>query len=140
MLHKVVKTIDFCYGHRLLDYEGKCRHLHGHNGLLEVEIESESLDHRGMVMDFSDLRRMVKDWVDKNLDHKMLLHKDDPVVALLSEMGEPFYPMDDNPTAENILKHIYRQMRKEGLMVSEMRLWETPSSYASYREEYEWKE
>ena len=92
MLHKVVKTIDFCYGHRLLDYEGKCRHLHGHNGLLEVEIESESLDHRGMVMDFSDLRGVVKDWVDRNLDHKMLLHKDDPVADLLSEMGEPFYP------------------------------------------------
>ena len=123
MLHKVVKTIDFCYGHRLLDYEGKCRHLHGHNGLLEVEIESESLDHRGMVMDFSDLRGVVKDWVDRNLDHKMLLHKDDPVASLLSEMGEPFYPMEDNPTAENILKHIYRQIRKEGLMVSEMRLW-----------------
>ena len=140
MLHKVVKTIDFCYGHRLLDYQGKCRHLHGHNGLLEVEIESDSLDHRGMVMDFNDLRRVVKDWVDRNLDHKMLLHKDDPVAALLSEMGEPFYPMDDNPTAENILKHIYRQVRKEGLMVSEMRLWETSSSYASYREEYEWKE
>ncbi len=140
MLHKVVKTIDFCYGHRLLDYQGKCRHLHGHNGLLEVEIESDSLDHRGMVMDFNDLRGVVKDWVDRNLDHKMLLHKDDPVAALLSEMGEPFYPMDDNPTAENILKHIYRQVRKEGLMVSEMRLWETPSSYASYREEQEWNE
>ena len=135
MLHKVVKTIDFCYGHRLLDYEGKCRHLHGHNGLLEVAIESDSLDHRGMVMDFNDLRGVVKDWVDRNLDHKMLLHKDDPVADLLSEMGEPFYPMDDNPTAENILKHIYRQIRKEGLMVSEMRLWETPSSYTSYREE-----
>lgn len=140
MLHKVVKTIDFCYGHRLLDYEGKCRHLHGHNGLLEVEIESESLDHRGMVMDFSDLRGVVKDWVDRNLDHKMLLHKDDPVASILSEMGEPFYPMEDNPTAENILKHIYRQIRKEGLMVSEMRLWETPSSYASYREESQWNE
>ena len=140
MLHKVVKTIDFCYGHRLLDYEGKCRHLHGHNGLLEVEIESDSLDHRGMVMDFNELRGVVKDWVDRNLDHKMLLHKDDPVAGFLSEMGEPFYPMDDNPTAENILKHIYRQIRKEGLMVSEMRLWETPSSYASYREEREWNE
>ena len=140
MLHKVVKTIDFCYGHRLLDYDGKCRHLHGHNGLLEVEIESDSLDHRGMVMDFNDLRGVVKDWVDGNLDHKMLLHKDDPVAAVLSEIGEPFYPMDDNPTAENILKHIYRQVKKEGLMISEMRLWETSSSYASYREEYEWKE
>ncbi len=135
MLHKVVKTIDFCYGHRLLDYDGKCRHLHGHNGLLEVEIQSDSLDRRGMVMDFSDLRSVVKDWVDANLDHKMLLHKDDPVAALLSEMGEPFYAMDDNPTAENISKHIFRQVRNAGLAVSEVRLWETPSSYASYREE-----
>ena len=134
MLHKVTKAIEFCYGHRLLDYDGKCRHLHGHNGLLEVDVEAEALDSRGMLMDFSELRDKVKGWVDAHLDHKMLLCRRDPVVPLLTDVGEPLYLMDDNPTAENISRHIYQQVRQMGLNVAEVRLWETPSSYASYRE------
>ena len=59
-VHRVTKTIDFCYGHRLLDYDGKCRYLHGHNALLEVDIESDSLDELGMVIDFGDVRDLVK--------------------------------------------------------------------------------
>ena len=135
MAHRVTKTIEFCYGHRLLDYEGKCRYLHGHNGLLEVEVEAEGLDPRGMVMDFSDLRDLVKGWVDAHLDHQMLLWRRDSVAPLLKQLGEPFYLMDENPTAENISKLIYRQMRQMGLKVSAVRLWETPTSYATYRED-----
>jgi hypothetical protein len=52
-LHRVTKLIDFCYGHRLMNYDGKCRHLHGHNGRLEVDLESRELDRLGMVLDFS---------------------------------------------------------------------------------------
>ena len=55
-MFKVTKHIDFCYGHRLLNYDGQCRHLHGHNGRVEVDIESEKLDERGMVHDFSDIK------------------------------------------------------------------------------------
>ena len=40
-MHRVTKTVDFCYGHRLFDYDGQCRHLHGHKGLLAVDVESE---------------------------------------------------------------------------------------------------
>ena len=131
--HGVTKTIDFCYGHRLLDYEGKCRHLHGHNGLLEVDVEAEYLDEQGMVMDFGDVRDVVKGWVDENLDHRMVLWSRDPVVPVLTDMGEPLYLIDENPTAENIAKLIFDQVRGQGLALSEVRLWETPSSYASYR-------
>ena len=134
MVHKVTKAIEFCYGHRLLDYDGKCRHLHGHNGLLEVDVEAEALDSRGLLMDFGELRDLVKGWVDAHLDHKMLLCRRDPVVPVLTEMSEPLYLMDENPTVENISKHIYQQVRQMGLKVAEVRLWETPSSYASYRE------
>ncbi|MBM3939665.1 MAG: 6-carboxytetrahydropterin synthase [SAR202 cluster bacterium] len=134
-VHKVTKTIDFCYGHRLLDYDGKCRHLHGHNGLLEVDVTSERLDGLGMVMDFTDIREIVKGWVDANLDHRMLLSRRDPVVPMLQGIGEPLYLLDDNPTAENIAKLIFREVREQGLQVSEVRLWETPNSYATYRED-----
>jgi 6-pyruvoyltetrahydropterin/6-carboxytetrahydropterin synthase len=132
--HKVTKTVDFCYGHRLIEYDGKCKHLHGHNGLLEVDLEADSLDSLGMVMDFTQVRDIVKDWVDENLDHKMLLHRDDPVAQILKDIGEPVYLLDGNPTAENIAMHIYHQAHNQGLEVAEIRLWESPSSYATYRE------
>ena len=132
--HKVTKIIDFCYGHRLMEYDGKCKHLHGHNGLLEVDLEADSLDSRGMVMDFTQVRDIVKNWVDENLDHKMLLRHDDPVAPLLKELGEPIHLLDGNPTAENIAMHIYHQAHRQGLKVAEIRLWESPSSYATYRE------
>ena len=48
-MFQVTREIDFCYGHRLLNYEGKCKYLHGHNGRVVITIEAEKLDHRGMV-------------------------------------------------------------------------------------------
>jgi 6-pyruvoyltetrahydropterin/6-carboxytetrahydropterin synthase len=133
-MFKVTKHIEFCYGHRLLNYEGKCRHLHGHNGRVEVDIQTEKLDPRGMVRDFSEIREAIKNWIDETLDHRMLLHKDDPILPMLKQHGELFYAMDENPTAENIAKLIFLHTRKTGLPVVEVRVWETPTSYATYRD------
>jgi 6-pyruvoyl tetrahydropterin synthase/QueD family protein len=68
-----VKRIDFCYGHRLLDYDGICKHPHGHNAVAEIEVRTDELDNRNMVCDFSDIKRIVKGWIDRELDHKMVL-------------------------------------------------------------------
>lgn len=133
-MFKVTKHIDFCYGHRLLNYEGMCRHLHGHNARVEIDIEAETLDERGMVYDFSDIKEVVKSWVDATLDHRMLLNKADPMIPVLRERGEQFFIMDGNPTAENIAKLIFKFARKQKLPVTEVRLWETPTSFAAYRE------
>ncbi len=130
--HAVVKVIDFCYGHRLLDYEGKCRHLHGHNGRLEIEVRAAQVDARGMVVDFGDIRDAAKGWVDANLDHRMVLSERDPAVPALRGLGEPLFLMTDNPTAENIARLVFDHLRDEGLDVAEVRLWETPDSFASY--------
>src|SRR5688572_7175939 len=105
-MFRVSREIDFCYGHRLLNYDGKCRFLHGHNGHAVIAIEAASLDERGMVMDFTDIKRYVAAWIDENLDHRMLLHKDDPYVPILKDLGEPLFLMDENPTAENIARLI----------------------------------
>jgi 6-pyruvoyltetrahydropterin/6-carboxytetrahydropterin synthase len=133
-MFRVTREIDFCYGHRLLDYEGKCRYLHGHNGRAVIAIEADSLDHRGMVLDFSDIKRVVSDWIDKNLDHRMILHRDDPAREALTKLGEPLYLLDVNPTAENIAKVIYDFTRTQGFPIVECHLWETPHCYATYRE------
>ena len=132
--HSVTKIIDFAYGHRLINYDGKCRFLHGHNGILEVDIATDKLDDCGMVVDFGDVRNLVKGWIDHNLDHRMILCRDDPMAEVLLELNEPVYLMDANPTAENITQHIFTVTREMGLNIVEARLWETPTSYATYRE------
>jgi 6-pyruvoyltetrahydropterin/6-carboxytetrahydropterin synthase len=133
MPFRVSREIDFCYGHRLLNYDGKCKYLHGHNGRAIITIESASLDERGMVMDFSDIKHFVSTWIDEKLDHRMLLHKSDPAVPLLQKMGEPLFLMDENPTAENIAKLIYDFTASRGFPIVECQLWETPKCFATYR-------
>ena len=132
-MYKVMKTVSFCYGHRLLNYEGKCRHLHGHNADVVITLESEVLDDRGMLVDFTDIKAVVKGWLDKELDHTLLLCRDDPVLPMLEQAGERVFVMDSNPTAENIARLIFEFVARQGFPVVEVSLWETGTSCASYR-------
>jgi 6-pyruvoyltetrahydropterin/6-carboxytetrahydropterin synthase len=131
--YQVTKTIEFSYGHRLLNHNGKCRYLHGHNGMLEIDVEADALDEMGMVIDFTAVNEVVKTWVDGNLDHRMLLCREDPMVPVMQDADEPLYVMDENPTAENIAALVYKAAHKSGLKVSEVRLWETSTSRAAYK-------
>ncbi len=132
-MYQVTREIRFCYGHRLLNYDGKCRHLHGHNGRAVITIAAARLDQLGMVMDFTRIKEVVQGWIDEFLDHRMLLHKDDPVLPDLRRQGEPVFVMDVNPTAENIAKLIYDFTKAQGFPVTEVRLWETDHCFATYR-------
>jgi 6-pyruvoyltetrahydropterin/6-carboxytetrahydropterin synthase len=131
-MYLVTKRIDFCYGHRLLDYDGICKHPHGHNAVVEVDVRTDRLDARNMVADFSDIKRLVKGWIDRELDHKMILREDDPLVAPLESLGEPVFKLESNPTVERIAKLIFDMTRDQGLDVVAVRVWETPTSFASY--------
>ena len=132
-MYSVTKRIDFCYGHRLLNYDGVCKHPHGHNAVAEVEVRTESLDDRHMVCDFSDIKRKIKGWIDRELDHKMILHRDDPLIAPLRELGEPVFVSDENPTVEHIARLIFDQTRDHGFPVVRVTVWETPTSFAAYQ-------
>ena len=132
-MYSVTKRIDFCYGHRLLNYDGVCKHPHGHNAVVEIEIRTESLDERHMVCDFSDIKRDIKGWIDRELDHKMILHRDDPLIGALESLGEPVFISDENPTVECIAKLIYEAGIRSKFPVSRVTVWETPTSFATYR-------
>lgn len=133
-MFQVTQNIEFCYGHRLLNYAGKCRHLHGHNGRAVIVLEAESLDDRGMLVDFSDIKASVRTWIDDELDHRMILNEADPVIDYLKSQGEPLKLISDNPTAENIAKLIYEFTKSQGFPVKEVSLWETPKAFATYSE------
>lgn len=133
-MFRVTKIIDFCYGHRLLKYNGPCAHPHGHNGRVEIELAADTLDEKGMVQDFSEIKNKIKTWIDSNLDHRMLLNQSDVMIPFLKEHRDPYFVMEENPTAENIAKLIYRYAKSQGFPVYEVRLWETESSFAVYRD------
>ena len=134
-MYLVTKRIDFCYGHRLLDYDGICKHPHGHNAVAEIDVRTDALDRRNMVADFSDIKRLVKGWIDQELDHKMILRQDDPLVGPLRELGEPMYLLESNPTVERIARLIFEKTQELGFRVVSVRVWETPSSFAAYSTE-----
>jgi 6-pyruvoyltetrahydropterin/6-carboxytetrahydropterin synthase len=131
-MYLVTKRIEFCYGHRLLDYDGVCKHPHGHNAVAEIDVRTDRLDARNMVADFSDIKRLVKGWIDRELDHKMILRQDDPLVAPLKALGEPMYLLESNPTVERIARLIFEKTAELGFHVVSVRVWETPSSFAAY--------
>ena len=118
-MYSVTKRIDFCYGHRLLDYDGICKHPHGHNAVAEIEVRTGELDGRNMVCDFSDIKRVVKGWIDRELDHKMVLRHDDPLVKPLQQLKEPVYVVDSNPTVELIARMIFDYAIGQGLPLCE---------------------
>ena len=88
---KISKSFEFNYGHRIatqelnaefsLDQQCKCRHLHGHTASIEVCLQSNKLKD-GFVTDFYHLN-WLKEWINKNIDHKFIIDKNDPLVGML---------------------------------------------------------
>jgi 6-pyruvoyltetrahydropterin/6-carboxytetrahydropterin synthase len=85
-----------------------------------------------MVYDFSEIKETIKAWLDRELDHRMLLRADDPLVPVLKNMGEPYVVMDQNPTAEAIARLIFEFTAAQGFPLTQVRLWETETSCATY--------
>lgn len=133
-MYKIKKTFHLAYGHRLLNYKGKCENLHGHNGVVEVMLKSGELNSEMMVMDFTELGKTIKAWLDENLDHKVILAKADPLAPVLRDQGQACFLTEANPTAEILAKLVYDAARAMKLPVHKVAFWETPTAMASYRE------
>jgi len=114
---EITKIITFDSCHNLLNYNGKCRNLHGHTYKLEITVRNRVDLHSGMVMDFGTLKNIINKYVIEPLDHKYLNDE-------LPEF---------NPTAEVMCDWIWRQLEFEGKLkgLYEVKLWETPNSNAS---------
>ncbi|MBM3745687.1 MAG: 6-carboxytetrahydropterin synthase QueD [Acidobacteria bacterium] len=115
----------FSAAHALRGYQGKCERVHGHNYRVRVSLQAEQLDPAGLVMDFVDVRALLRDLLEP-FDHRLL--NDVP----------PFDTL--NPTAENMARHFFvglsRRISAQGprVRVAEVRVWETEAATAAYRE------
>lgn len=131
-MYTVIREVHFSYGHRLVGHQGKCRHVHGHNGRVQIEVASEKLDSLGMVIDFSEISRTIGKWIDENLDHVLILWEKDSLVPVLKDRGEKILVVEENPTAEYLARRIFEEARKLKLPIAKVTFWETNDSCASY--------
>lgn len=131
-MYSVSKTFQFCYGHRLLREGGKCKSLHGHTAKATFFLKSQDLDERGMVVHFDKLKETLGKWIAENLDHALLISRDDPVVKSLDESREKYLALPSNPTAENIAKLLFDKALEFKLPVYMVEIWESDTSRASY--------
>lgn len=128
------RRIEFDAAHRLVNHEGKCRHLHGHRYVVDITCES-TLDSVGRVVDFGVVKQLVGGWVDETLDHGTILNETDTdLVELCERKGWKFYRMQVNPTVENLARLIHNKSRalliQSGVEVTHVRVYETPNGWA----------
>ena len=109
------RKLEFDAGHRLINHEGKCKNYHGHRYVVEVTcgvVPSGSLDSVGRVVDFSVMKTVFGSWIDKHLDHGMVLQKDDPFIDALRCINSKLFIMEHNPTAENMVKLLFHHANR----------------------------
>ena len=113
----------FAAGHALRNYRGKCENVHGHNYKVQLTVRGGELDGAGLLVDFVELKRVLNQVIDR-LDHRFL--NDVPPFDVL------------NPSAENMARYFHEEVSRgmgarQGVAVSEVKIWETDTSCATYR-------
>jgi len=118
-MYEVKVNLDFSSAHNLRAYKGKCEALHGHNWNVEIIVRSKNVNQIGMVVDFHDLKKILKE-ILVDLDHVYL--------------NEIEFFKEKNPTSENIAKYIYDKIKEKEPLLNLVRvnIWETSNSMASY--------
>ncbi|MCG8699481.1 MAG: 6-carboxytetrahydropterin synthase [Bacteroidales bacterium] len=106
MNYVLKKIYTFEAAHRLIkNYSGKCNNNHGHSYRVAIEIEATELDNRDMVIDFNETK-ILKQWIDDNLDHASILWKEDPLIPLLKQLNNKLFITEESPTSEYLAKII----------------------------------
>jgi 6-pyruvoyltetrahydropterin/6-carboxytetrahydropterin synthase len=106
------RKLEFDSAHRVMEHESKCKMLHGHRYVLEASFGTKELDKIGRVIDFGLIREILGKWIDDNFDHTTILYeKDKNLGENISKItGQKIYYMTENPTAENIAKHLFEDI------------------------------
>lgn len=125
-MYEVTVEDSFAAGHYLRNYKGKCENPHGHNYKVRVTLRGAELDKAGLLLDFKDLKEVMKGVIDR-LDHQML------------NDIEPFTVV--NPSAENLAKYFFDQANARltsvtagRVAVRDVTIWETDTTTARYSE------
>jgi len=140
---RITKQFSFETGHALYGYDGKCRNVHGHSYKLSVTVIGEPITDTshvklGMVIDFGDLKKIVKEDIEDVFDHATVFNKNTPHLELAKELkdrGHNVILVDYQPTSENMVIDFANKIRAklpENIQLHSLKLQETESSYAEW--------
>ncbi len=142
---RITKAYKFDMAHSLPGHDGLCKNIHGHSYELLVTLIGEPITEpespkQGMVIDFKDLKRIIKGLIVDDLDHSIVLRTDTPH-TLLEEMKKNFdriVLVDYQPTSENMIIDFAERIKKalpENVRLHHLKLWETVTSYTEWFDE-----
>ena len=141
---QITRRLEFDAGHRIPNHKSQCKHLHGHRYAIEITlsgdiITNEGQSEQGMVMDFTDVKRIAKEKLVDEWDHAFLVYRGDKLVSdfLATIPDHRTVMLDVVPTAENlaqvafdILKPAYKDIYGNHLRLERIRIYETPNNWA----------
>ncbi len=140
---RITKQFSFETGHALYGYDGKCRNVHGHSYKLSVTVIGTPIDDNnnvkyGMVIDFGDLKKIVKEDIVDVFDHATVFNKNTPHVELAKELQDRDHNVllvDYQPTSEMMVIDFAEKIKKrlpENIQLHSLKLQETATSYAEW--------
>jgi len=140
---RITKQFDFETAHALYGYDGKCKNIHGHSYHLHVTVIGTPIDDlsntkNGMVLDFGDLKKLVKEEIVDVFDHTTILNGKSPhkeLAQTLKDNAQRIVLVDYQPTSENMLFDIADRIKKQlpkHVSLYSLKLFETASSYAEW--------
>jgi 6-pyruvoyltetrahydropterin/6-carboxytetrahydropterin synthase len=140
---RITKQFSFETGHALYGYDGKCKNVHGHSYKLSVTVIGNPITDRnhvkfGMVIDFTDLKKIVKEEIVDVFDHATVFNKTTPHVELATELasrGHDVILVDYQPTSENMVIDFAQKIKMrlpDSIQLFALKLQETETSYAEW--------
>lgn len=137
-MYRLKTTAAFDSAHFLAGYQGKCANIHGHHWVIEAEISGEQLQEsgtkRGMLVDFGDLKKVVRALAD-DYDHALIYEAGslrEATLAALREEGFRLIEVAFRPTAEHFARLFFTLLRDKDLPVTRVTIYETPDNCAVY--------
>ena len=142
---RVTKEFHFEMAHALWNYDGACKNIHGHSYKLLVTVKGEPLNDpgkpkHGMIIDFGDLKKIVKSTIINRFDHTVVVNKQAPyeILQKMGQMFEKYEVMDFQPTCEKLVTYFADKIKEklpENTQLQRLRLYETTTSFAEWFEE-----
>ncbi len=140
---RITKKFSFETGHALYGYDGKCKNVHGHSYKLSVTVMGSPIEDRtdakfGMVIDFTDLKKIVKEEIVDQFDHATVFNETTPHIELANELIKRDHHVilvDYQPTSENMVIDFSKRIRSrlpENIALFSLKLQETESSFAEW--------
>lgn len=140
MGYRITSEVHFDAAHFLAYHEGACRNIHGHRWRVVASVKSDTLidsgTSRGMVIDFSDMKKLLREIADK-FDHTLVYEADSmrgSTLMMLDEEEFDLCEVEFRPTAENFAKYIFDKLIEGGIPVCSVKVYESPENCAEYFE------